>query len=178
LAHGVALLAFIYAFGHISNAHFNPAVTISLWIVKRIEGPVAIGYITSQLAGAVLAAIFIEGFFGSASVAIPQPTSFGAPLAILVEALLTFLLVLVIFGIIVDRRNHTSHAGLAIGLVFAVLMLVGFSLTGGALNPARAFGPALVSNSWGNQLVYWVGPILGAILAALVYEFGVLRSKA
>lgn len=67
---------------------------------------------------------------------------------------------------------------MAIGLVFAVLMLVGFSLTGGALNPARAFGPTLVSNSWNNQLVYWIGPILGAILAALVYEFGVLRSKA
>ncbi|HEX7456379.1 MAG TPA: aquaporin [Candidatus Nanoarchaeia archaeon] len=174
LAHGLSLLAFIYAFNHISGAHFNPAVTISLWLVKKIEGSVAAGYVIAQLAGAVLAGIFIEGLFGSSRLAVPQP-SLEPSAALLVEAILTFLLVLVVFGIIVDRRSHTSHAGLAIGLVFAGLVLVGFYLTGGALNPARAFGPALIANFWGNHLIYWFGPILGAAAAALVYEHGVLR---
>ena len=178
LAHGTALLAFIYAFNHISGAHFNPAVTIAMWVVKKIEGAVAIGYIVAQLAGAVLAGILIEGIFGSSQLAVPQPTGIGLSLAILVEAVLTFLLVLVVFGIIVDRRSHTSHAGLAIGLVFAALTMVGYSLTGAALNPAKVFGPALVANFWTGHVVYWFGPVAGAVAAALVYEFGVLRSKS
>ena len=177
LAQGVALLAFIYAFNHISGAHLNPAITISLWITKRMEGPVAAGYVIAQLAGAVLAGIFVEGFFGNARLAVPQLVSVDPTFAVLVEALLTFVLVLVFFGIIVDRRSHTSHAGLAIGLVFTGLVLVGFSLTGAAINPAKAFGPALVGNLWTNQLVYWIGPILGGVAAALTYEYGILRSK-
>ena len=177
LAQGVALLAFIYTFTHVSGAHLNPAITISLWVTKRIEGTVAAGYIVSQLAGAVLAGIFIEGLFGSAKLAVPQPISLEPTFAVLVEALLTFFLVLVFFGIIVDRRSHTSHAGLALGFVFAGLVLVGLPLTGAAINPAKAFGPALVANFWSNHLIYWIGPILGGIAAALVYEYGILRSK-
>lgn len=178
LAHGVALVAFVYAFSHVSSGYFNPAVTVALWVVKKLEGPVATGYIISQLAGAVLAGILIEGLFGSSRLAVPEIGAIGVSTAIIVEALLTFLLVLVVFGIIVDRRSHTSHAGLAIGLVFTGLVLVGFSITGAAINPARSFGPALVANFWENHLVYWFGPVIGAIAAALVYEHGILRTKS
>jgi len=175
LAHGMALLAFIYAFNHISGSHFNPAITIAMWIAKKIETGVALGYIVSQLAGAVLAAIFIEGLFGSTAKAIPAPASIDVFSTLLLEGILTFFLTLVVFGILVDRRSHTSHAGLAIGFLFSGMVLIGFGLTGGAFNPARAFGPALVSNSWVNQWIYWVGPIIGAAVAALVYEYGILR---
>ena len=176
-AHGFALLAFIYALNHISGAHFNPAITISLWVTKRIDSSVAIGYIISQLAGAVLAAIFIEGILGSAKIAVPQPTGIDGFSAFLLEGILTFFLVLIVFGIIVDRRSHTSHAGLAIGFVFTTIVLLGFGLTGGSFNPARAFGPALVANYWTNHLLYWFGPIVGAAIAGLVYEYGILRKK-
>ena len=177
LAHGLALLAFIYAFSHVSGAHFNPAITIAFWLIKKIEGSVAVGYIIAQLVGAFLAGIFIEGLLGGALQSVPQPANISSATAILVEALFVFLLVLVVFGTTVDRRSHTSHAGLSIGLVFAVLVLLGFEITGAALNPARAFGPALVANYWNNQLIYWCGPILGALAAALVYEYGILRSN-
>ncbi|OGY25193.1 MAG: hypothetical protein A2Z11_01780 [Candidatus Woykebacteria bacterium RBG_16_43_9] len=177
LAHGTALLAFIYAFNHISGAHFNPAVTVSLWVTKKIETSVAVGYIIAQLAGAVLAGIFIEGLFGSTRAAVPQPVNLDSFGAFLLEAILTFFLVLIVFGIIVDRRSHTSHAGLAIGLVFTALVIIGFGLTGAAFNPARAFGPALVSNFWSHHLIYWFGPLLGAVAAGLVYEYGFLRKK-
>lgn len=177
LAHGLALLAFIYAFSHVSGAHFNPAVTIAFWLIKKIEGPVAVGYIIAQLTGAFLAGIFIEGLLGGALQSVPQPVKIDSPSAILIEALLVFFLVLVIFGTTVDRRSHTSHAGIAIGFVFTILVLLGFELTGAALNPARAFGPALVANFWDHHLIYWSGPILGALIAALVYEYGILRSN-
>lgn len=170
-------MGFIYALNHISGAHFNPAITISLWVAKRIETPVAVGYILSQLAGAVLAAIFIEGILGSARIAVPTPTGIDGFGAFLLEAILTFFLVIIVFGIIVDRRSHTSHAGIAIGFVFTALVLLGFGLTGGAFNPARAFGPALVANYWTSHLIYWFGPIVGAIVAGLVYEYGFLRKK-
>ena len=137
----------------------------------------AVGYIIAQLVGAFIAGIFIEGLFSGALQVVTQPVKIDALTATLVEALLVFFLVLVIFGTTVDRRSHTSHAGISIGLVFAVLVLLSFELTGAALNPARAFGPALVANFWDHQLVYWSGPILGALIAALVYEYGILHSN-
>ena len=109
--------------------------------------------------------------------AVPQPTGIDGFSAFLLEAVLTFFLVLIVFGIIVDRRSHTSHAGLAIGFVFTALVLLGFGITGGAFNPARAFGPAFVANYWTSHLTYWFGPIVGAAVAGLVYEYGILRKK-
>jgi len=178
LANGLGLAALIYAFGHVSGANFNPAVTIALWITKKLEPSVAALYIIAQLFGAVLAGIFIEGFLGGASLAVPIiPGKLDAVGATFIEALLTFVLVLVIYGSLVDRRSHTGHSGLAIGLAYSALILVGFNLTGAALNPARVFGPAFVDNLWTNHLIYWIGPIVGAVVAGLVYENGVLRSK-
>ena len=177
IASGLGLMAAIYAFSHVSGGYFNPAVTIALWATKKLEASVAFWYIVSQLFGAVLAGIFIEGFFGGASQVVPQPTGPNVVSAVLTEALLTFILMLVIYGTLVDRRSHTSHAGMAIGLVYTALVLIGHSLTGAVLNPALVFGPALVDNLWTNHLVYWIGPVLGAVVAGLVYEYGVLRSK-
>lgn len=177
LAHGLALLAFIYTFSHVSGAHFNPAITVAFWLTKKIEGSVAVGYVISQLAGAVLAGVFIEGLLQGAAQTIPQPVKVDVLPAILIEALLVFLLVLVVLGTTVDRRSHTSQAGIAIGVAFTILVLIGFNLTGAALNPARAFGPAFITNTWSNHLIYWVGPILGALIAALVYEYGILKTN-
>ncbi|OGY23600.1 MAG: hypothetical protein A2172_00035 [Candidatus Woykebacteria bacterium RBG_13_40_15] len=177
LAHGLALMAFIYAFSHVSGAHLNPAVTLSFWITKKIENSVAAGYVIAQLAGAILAGIFIEGIFGNARAAIPTVALSNPITAVLLEGVLTFLLVLVVFGVLVDRRSQTKHAGIAIGLVYTGLAIVGFSLTGGLLNPARAFGPAVVANYWANHLIFWLGPLIGATFATLVYQLGILRSK-
>lgn len=175
LAHGLALVAFIYAFSHISGAHFNPAITIAMLVANKIERGPAIGYIIAQLAGAVLAAIFIEGIFGSTDPAVMHPSNLGIFAAILLEAILTFFLTIVIFGIVVDRRSHTSHAGIAIGLLFSAMIVVAYGVSGGAFNPARAFGPAFVSNEWSNHLVYWIGPIAGSVTGALVYQLGILK---
>lgn len=177
LANGLGLIAFVYAFSHVSGAHFNPAITISLWVTKKIEGSVAAVYIICQLLGAILAAALVEGFFGGAYQTIPRVITLDVFPTILLEAFLTFFLVLVFYGTLVDRRSHTSHGGLAIGLVFAALVLIGYELTGGVMNPAKAFGPAFIANFWNDQLVYWIGPIVGAVAAGLLYEYGVLRSK-
>ena len=178
LAHGIGILTMVYAFYHVSGAHFNPAVTISMWAVRRIETKKMIGYIIVQLAGATLACIFIQGLFTPNGLVVPSLAGDITPLmGIIIEATLTFALVLTIFGTAVDTRSNKNHAGLAIGLVIAGLVLVGGPLTGGAVNPVRDFGPAAVTGDLTNQFVWWIGPIAGAIAAALIYDAGFLRTK-
>lgn len=183
LAHGLALMTMIYVTLHLSGAHINPAVTVALWATGHVKTGVALGYVISQLVGATVGALFLKLTFTTASPSL----YFGAPLlglnvtpgtAILVEALLTFLLVWAVFGVIVDKRGDMGHAsGLAVGLVLTFAYLVGSALTGAALNPARSFGPALVSSFWTNHYVYWVGPLLGALVAGFVYHFGFLKHR-
>ena len=177
LANGLALTALIYAFVHVSGAHLNPAVTISLWVNKRVSSGVATGYIISQLVGGVMACIFLEGFFAPVRQIVPTPGELSTLSAIAVEAILTFFLTIVVYGASIDRKSHTSHGGLSIGLVLATLVLIGYNLTGGIMNPAKAFGPAFVGNLWQGQLVYWIGPILGAVVAGIVYEYGILKGE-
>lgn len=176
LAHGLGILAMVYAFGHVSGAHFNPAVTISMWVSRRMGTQKALSYILMQLAGAVLAAIFIQGFLTPNDLrALSLAADINSTLGIVIEALLTFILVITIFGAGIDPKAAQNHAGLAIGLVITALVLVGGPLTGAAVNPARAFGPAFIAGDWTNHLVWWVGPILGAVAAAMVYEAGIMR---
>lgn len=179
LAHGLVLLAMTYAVYHLSGAHINPAVTIALWATGKVKTGVGFGYIVAQLVGSVVAALLLkvvfpgiamEGFLGDTSLA-PGVTP-GA--GILVEAILTFFLVFAVFGTIVDKRGSAHHAGLVLGATLALGNLLGGPLTGGALNPARSFGPAFLSNHWMLHYVYWVGPVLGGLVAAFVYYFSFL----
>jgi len=175
LAHAVALAVAITATAHISGGHINPAVTIGAWIGKVIDGRMALIYIVAQLLGAVVAASFLSSLYPAASV---EAVSLGTPMladgvsvstGIMVEAILTFFLVFAVFGTAVDARAP-KLGGWAIGLVLVFDILAGGPLTGASMNPARTFGPALVGGHWANHIVYWVGPILGGIVAAGVYS--------
>jgi MIP family channel proteins len=173
---GLGLGLAITTVGHVSGGHLNPAVTIALWVSQRIGSVLAVLYIAAQLAGGALAglalkAIFSQGIWGPVHMGganLDPHVSFGT--GVLIEAILTFFLVFAVFGTAVDPR-HPQVGGFAIGLVVTVDVLVGGPLTGAAMNPARAFGPAVAGNFWANHLVYWIGPILGAIIASLIYGY-------
>lgn len=180
LAHGFVFAAMVYAVYHISGAHLNPAVTIALWATGHVKTLAGLGYIIAQLIGSAAAALLLKVIFASAS---PQfflgDTVLGSGITpavgILIEAILTFFLVWTYFGALVDKKAFPGFGGLAVGLVFAVCMLVGLNLTMAALNPARSFGPALISSHWEMHYVYWIGPIIGGLLAGLIYHFGLGR---
>lgn len=177
--HGLALVCLIYATAHVSGAHINPAVTISMIITNKIAPARGAAYIIAQLAGACLAAYKLHWFFpadvtlGTPAIAAAISPLKGAAL----EALMTFFLVFVVFGTAVDKRAPKGVFGAAIGMTVFMDILVGGGLTGAAMNPARAFGPALVSGDFTNHWVYWVGPVLGAIVAALIQEMLLTKSK-
>lgn len=179
LAHGVALAIAISALGHISGGHFNPAVTIALMIARKISPLLALLYILGQLLGGIAACLALvtilpQRIWDAERIQLGTPSIntqvFGTTQAIILEAILTFFLVVAVFGTAVDPRANRV-AGFGIGLTVFVDILVGGPLTGGVMNPARAIAPAIVSGHWNNdQFVYWVGPILGAAVAALLYS--------
>ena len=176
LAHAVVLSVMISATMTISGGHLNPAVTLALLVRRRIDLPSAAGYILTQLAAAVVAALLVrlllpQNAVRNAMLGVPviaSTVSLGQ--AIGIELVLTFFLVSAVYGTAVSP-DAPRVAGFGIGLVLLFDILVGGPLTGAAMNPARAFGPALVSGQWVGHLVYWIGPIAGAILAALLWEF-------
>lgn len=182
VAHGLAILVMIYAFGHISGGHFNPAVTFGALMIKRISFGGAVSYWIAQLLGATLGAFLLRAAFGG-----PTEANLGAPAvaagvtpmtAMLLEALMAFLLMTVIAGTVLDVRAPKGFAGLAIGLTLVGNILAGGALTGAAFNPARAFGPALAAGFWQDQWIYWVGPLLGAAVAALLYHHFFLERES
>ncbi len=174
LAHGFVLAIVVTATMNISGGHINPAVTIGLLLTGRTDAKTAIFYIPAQLAGAVVAGFALKALYpGAAAAAVSLGTpvlaegiSFGRGIAI--EALLTFMLMFAIFGTAVDPRAP-KVGGFGIGLVLIFAILAGGPLTGASLNPARTFGPALAAGVWSNHLVYWIGPIVGAGTAAVLY---------
>jgi len=176
LAHGLAIALLISALGHISGGHFNPAVTAGFWVTRRISTTLAIGYVLAQLAGGILGAValvllFPEGLREASNLGTPAlgpGIDFGK--AVGIEIILTFFLVLVIFGTAVDRRS-ANLGGLAIGLTVTMDILAGGPLTGAAMNPARALGPALLTGSWDDHLVWWIGPVIGGVIAAMLYHY-------
>ena len=171
LAHGIALMVIVYAWGSISGAHVNPAVTFGLALTGRLPWMKALWYWAAQFIGAALAAYllrFLIGSVGSLGMTVPAG-SVSAVQAIVVEAVLTFFLVTAVYGSAVAGRNGNA-AGLAIGFVLAMDILMGGSLTGASMNPARSFGPALALAEFGDFWIYLVGPAVGAAVAALVYE--------
>jgi aquaporin TIP len=169
LAHGLTILVMVAALGAISGAHFNPAVTAGFVVTGRMAPVRGAQYLAAQLAGAALASLLVAWPFGFEVVAAGTPALAVAPQwGVLMEAVATFFLVLVIFGTAVDHRAPRSVFPFAIGLTVALDIMAIGPITGAAMNPARAFGPALVSGAWADQWVYWVGPLLGGVLAAFL----------
>jgi len=175
LAHGLALAVLVSALGAVSGGHFNPVVTLAVWIMGRIATPRAGLYVVAQLAGALGAGLALKAVFPDAW----QASNIGSPalgagispaIGIGVEAVLTALLVLAVLGTAVDPRGP-KIGGLAIGLAVAADILVGGPLTGAAMNPARWFGPAVASGAFADWYVWWIGPAIGAAVAALLYRF-------
>ena len=183
LAHGLAIAVMVSAVGHISGGHFNPAITFAFVLTRRMALPLAGVYVAAQLAGALVAALALRAVFpdvANLDAGVPVLNdAIGAGAGVLTEAILTFFLVWVVFATAADPRGtFTAIAGLAIGLTITVSILAGGSLTGAALNPARALGPELGLNVWDDWWVYIVGPLLGAGAAGLLYELLYLRPVA
>jgi aquaporin TIP len=182
LANGLAIAIFVSAFGFISGGHFNPAVTLGFFVTKRISPMLAVCYWAVQLSGAAVAALLLKWFFWSqieTQIGLGAPTLYSqisSGKGVVIEAILTFFLVIVVFATAVDERGTFKQiAGLAIGLTITLDILMAGGLTGGAMNPARAFGPQLVGNHWTHFWVWYVGPLAGGVIAASVYELLYLR---
>jgi MIP family channel proteins len=176
VAHGLALAVMISALGAISGGHFNPAVTFGFLVTGRIPASLAGRYAISQILGATIAGFLVKIVFADVWLDVVQETRLvsvdaGVTMgtAILVEAILTFLLVTVVFGTAVDPRRP-NVGGFAIGLTVAANILACGTLTGASMNPARTLGLALVAGFWEGHHVYWIGPLLGGALGALLYH--------
>lgn len=180
LAHGLAIGVMIAAAGHISGGSYNPAVTIGLAITGKLTPKQAGAYIVAELLGGIaaalcLVAIFTGDMIDEVRLGVPQVgSSFDPAAALFAEIILTFFLMYVIFGSAVDQRSDKSFAAAAIGLTITIDIFAMGAVTGAAMNPARHFGPALVEGLWTDWYVWWVGPIIGAALAAVVYNFVLL----
>jgi MIP family channel proteins len=168
---GAIVAALIYALGHISGAHFNPAVTLAFWASGVFPKKQVLGYVMAQLLGAIAASTLLLMSFGSvANLGATLPLENRWLQAFVLETVLTFILMIVILGSGLDRRCPNGFAGIAIGLTVGLEAACMGKITGASMNPARSFAPALVGGIWQHQWVYWVAPILGAQLAVLVYR--------
>ena len=179
LAHGAAVGLMVYAFGHISGAHINPAVTIPMMITKKISVGDGIGYIIFQLIGAVVAAFSLKAILPELGAKVNFGTQ-GGPSELLnssimagitVEIILTFFLVTVIFLTAVHKKAPAGIHGISIGGMVFLLHIVGVPLTGASMNPARTFGPAVVSGFWELHWLYWLAPIVGGIIAGVIMNY-------
>ncbi len=191
-AHGLAIFIGVSAVGHISGAHFNPAVTFGFLIARKIQPLTAVAYWGSQLLGAIIGVLVLSLIFSGAGdmtdmYNAAESTNFGATalhgdlspaIGILIEAVLTFILVFVIFQVAVDENGPSTIAPIAIGMTITLAALMAGPLTGAALNPARAFGPALISGYWTEHYVYWIGPLLGGGLGALFATYVIQHKDA
>jgi len=180
LTQALALGVLVTAFMNISGAHFNPAVTLGFLVGGRIRPGPAAAYITVQLVAAVAAAWLVTALLPGNAV---MAAALGTPMiqngitlgqAIAIEAVLTFFLVSAYYGTAV-APTAPAVGGFGIGLVLFVAIMIGGPLTGASINPARAFGPAAVSGNWLGHMAYWIGPMVGAVAAALVWERGLME---
>ncbi|HEX6753374.1 MAG TPA: aquaporin [Solirubrobacterales bacterium] len=177
LTHAFLLFGLIVMFGVVSGGHFNPAVTLAAMAIKRIAPIDGLIYMLAQLSGGVLGALLCKGLlldegratnYGAAQVSGLLAGDFQG---MIIEAIGTFCLVLVILAAVFSKKSLKDWAPLAIGTTLGFIVMVGGPLTGGAFNPARWFGPALVANEWGGVWPYLLGPIVGSLLAAAVFRF-------
>lgn len=183
IAHGLGLAIPVTIMLPISGGHLNPAVSVALWIGDQIDLKTLGKYVAAQLLGAIVAALLIKALFPASmaritSLGTPQMSgAMGMLAGISLEALFTFFLVSAVFGTCVNPESQRV-GGFAVGLTVLAVALGGGNLTGAVMNPARAFGPALVSGDWHTQAAYWVGPLIGAALAAVAWKFLFLPKNA
>ena len=179
LAHGLAITLLVFATAHISGGHINPAVTFAAMLTKKISAARGLMFVGSQLVGAVVGVLLLLGTIPDAA-----DTNLGAHalgpgvsigMGLLMETVVTFALVFVIFATAVDSGGMGNLAPIAVGLTVLVDHLVAVPITGASMNPARSFGPALVAGEWIDHWIYWVGPLLGGAIAGLVYQFAFIN---
>ena len=188
LAFGLSVVAMAYCIGRVSGCHINPAITIGMYVDKRIDTRDAIGYIVFQFIGGIIGAVLLWLILNQTSVWTPADglgtNGFGAASmaginmggALLVEILLTSIFVLAALGV-TSTKATAAQGGIVIGLTLVLVHLLGIGLTGTSVNPARSFGPALMMLAENNSLpieqvwVFIVAPIIGAIIAGLVWKF-------
>lgn len=185
VAHGLAIGIMVTAVGHISGGHFNPAVTIGFWVTRKMSTLDTVYYWVAQLAGATVAAYMLRYLVPDdtwKAVALGTPglsIDLTASAGMLFEGIMTFFLVFVVFATAVDARGAFNKvAGFAIGLTMTMDILAGGPFTGAAMNPARAFGPALAARHWTEHGIYWAGPLAGGVLAGWLYDTLYLKRGA
>lgn len=171
LSFAFVVLAMIYAIGHLSGAHINPAVTVAFWAAGRFPAREVLPYVLAQCAGAVAASLtllWILGPVGSLGATVPAIALGGA---FAVEFLLSFVLMFVIMAVATDERVADGFAGLAVGLTVGFDAMMGGPLTGASMNPARSLGPALAGGIWTAHWIYWLAPITGMMVAVKTYDY-------
>ncbi len=176
LSFGLILVAIVAAIGQVSGAHVNPAVTLGLAVTKHFPWRYVPAYLAAQFAGAIIAALAVWAAYGSqarkvSALGAPKPVGQSTSLeGFLTEALIAFILVFVVLAVATDPRVPAGSAALAIGFALAAGVLLGGPVSGGAGNPARALGPDIVSLKFANLLAYLIGPCVGGIIGALLYQ--------
>jgi MIP family channel proteins len=176
LAFGLVVLAMVHAFGHVSGAHINPAVTLALAARGHFPWSSAPGYIAAQVAGAVLAAVVLRASLGNiADLGATQPSGTDGQ-SFVWEVVLTAVLLVVIVSVATDARAAPGAAAIAIGGTIALASLVGGPVSGASLNPARSLGPALVSGELASLWIYLSAPVLGGLAGAFAYD--AMRSRS
>jgi aquaporin-4 len=179
LSHGAVIGLMVYIFGHVSGTHINPAVTIAMMATRRMGAKDGSAYIAFQLLGAVAASATLAAIMPTFGMQVNYgvqggPSEFidsSVTSAFVVELILTFFLLTTIYMVAVHKKAVAGFAGLAIGGMIFLLHLVGVPLTGASMNPARTFGPALVSGYWDYHWIYWAAPIIGALIAAFIMNY-------
>jgi MIP family channel proteins len=168
---GLVIMAMIYATGHLSGAHINPAVTLAFTLTRHFHPRDAAVYIGAQFAGATCAAFLLYALWTDrpADLGATVP-SVGSGSALLYEIVLTAMLMFVIMAVATDTRAVGAAAAIAIGGTVALDAIFGGPITGASMNPARSFGPALASGTWTDFWIYVLGPVIGAVVGALAYQ--------
>ena len=181
-AHGLVILVFVYAYGHISGAHVNPAVTLGVWAAGKIDAGRALSYIVFQIAGGIVAAFALSWVLGGTGTGlgvtalahglqVKDVTINVTPaIGVVLEAILTFFLANAVLNCAVSGKAG-NLAGVGIGLTLTFCILMGGPLTGASLNPARSIGPAVATGNFADLWVYLAGPALGGVAAGLLYKF-------
>jgi MIP family channel proteins len=170
IATGLVVTAMIYALGHLTGAHFNPAVSLAFAVGRHFPVRDLVPYWAAQLAGAALASVTVRLLWGDVAHLGANLPGLGDGRALLLEGLLTFVLMFVITAVATDVRAVGQAAALAIGFTVLLEVMFAGAASGASMNPARSFGPALVSGTWEHQWIYLVGPAVGAVCGVLVYE--------